>query len=132
MKLFQSKQKVHLSPRLARSLGRSHHRQVSPVAKTLGICLIFFALLGVRAILSQDGNGLQSSAQALSQDEAGKVLGAQDQGVAYYQIRSGDTLLSISQKFGVYWMSIVEENELTPPYALTPDQTLRIPLPGGN
>jgi nucleoid-associated protein YgaU len=130
MKLFQSKQRVHLSPRLARSIGKEKTYKSSSVSKAAAAVLAILIFASAHAVLNKH-HRLESSALAQTQAE-GKVLGAESHGVANYVVQDGDTLLSVSQKFAVYWMSIVEENEITPPYTLTPGQTLRIPLPGAN
>lgn len=44
-----------------------------------------------------------------------------------YQVQPGDTLYGIARRFGLPVKSIVERNGLTPPYRLSPGQTLQLP-----
>lgn len=125
MGFFKPKQKVHLSPRLARTIGKP----TIPASYYLGqIALV----LGLGAIVSYMFLGSAKPGKSLSQasDQNGQVLGAQTANrVVNYQVAPGDSLLGISQKFGVYWMTIVEENLLKAPYNLKAGDLLRIPLP---
>ncbi len=44
-----------------------------------------------------------------------------------YEVRSGDTLTGIAQRFGVRWRDIAAANALEEPYRIRVGQTLRIP-----
>ena len=44
-----------------------------------------------------------------------------------YQVMRGDTLQSIAQRFGILPRNIIDANELTPPFSVSPGQRLIIP-----
>ncbi len=44
-----------------------------------------------------------------------------------YRVQRGDTVYAIGRRFGVSPRAIIEINDLSPPYALTPGQRLRLP-----
>ena len=43
-----------------------------------------------------------------------------------YSVKKGDTVFEIMRQTGVYWKDIISMNNLTPPYAISPGQTLRL------
>lgn len=45
---------------------------------------------------------------------------------ATYVVKKGDTVFEIMRQTGVYWKDIISVNNLTPPYAISPGQTLRL------
>jgi LysM repeat protein len=45
-----------------------------------------------------------------------------------YQVMRGDTLQSIAQRFGILPRNIIDANELTPPFSVSPGQRLIIPV----
>ena len=125
---FRRKQKIRFSPRLAATAGRTpyiphYFRERLSIFIPLTLILL---VLGIR-VVTHDGK-IKSESRATTQNE-GQVLGAEDADVMNYAVKSGDTLMSLGERFQVYWMTIVEENELKAPYTLQPGQMLRIPLP---
>ena len=125
---FRRKQKIRFSPRLAATAGRApyiphYFRERLSIFIPLALILL---VLGIR-VVTHDGK-IKSESRATTQNE-GQVLGAEDADVMNYAVKSGDTLMSLGERFQVYWMTIVEENELKAPYTLQPGQMLRIPLP---
>ena len=128
MEFFKREKKVHLSPRLARSIGKNNkpalHR-ILELSVVAGLLLILTLVFG-----SKNGTAkLPTSATQAQEQLNGEVLGAETDGIIDYTVKPGDTLISISGTFGVFWTTIVEENELSSPYTLHPGQVLRIPLP---
>lgn len=125
MGIFKRKQKIRLSPRLARTIGRKtkRHNSLKRLTTITGLTAILLIIVfGVPG-----SNSFQSFSEASSKQ--GEVLGAEDKNVINYKVRQGDTLIEISERFNVYWMTIVEENQLKAPYNLKPGQILRIPVP---
>ena|SRR3990167_8385934 len=126
--MFKKSTKVRLSPRLARTIGRPAYGNGLYKAKLVGLIVV---VTGLFVVFS--GNKLPNPPQSVSHAKAGaagEVLGATSQaGIINYEVKGGNTLIGISRQFGVYWLTIVEENELQVPYNLTPGQVLRIPLP---
>ena len=47
-------------------------------------------------------------------------------GGSSYVVKKGDTVFEIMRQTGVYWKDIISMNNLTPPYAISPGQTLRL------
>lgn len=119
--------KVHLSPQLARTIGRTSETEKTYLIKVIAVVALSIFLFAVISGINKEsmGGGLPYPSQA----NAGEVLGAQTANVINYTVNPGDTLIGVSKKFNVFWMTLVEENELTVPYSLTPGQILRIPLP---
>lgn len=46
-----------------------------------------------------------------------------------YQVAAGDTVYSVAQRFGLPLRSVIDNNQLEPPFTLRPGQTLRLPSP---
>jgi len=49
-----------------------------------------------------------------------------------YTVKSGDSLYSIGQSYGINWQDIAAANNLTSPYNLTIGQRLVLPIPAGS
>ena len=112
MLIWKRKQKIHLSPRLADSIG-----QRTLPEKTTGERIIIASVLIILALVILNTKSSKN----------GEILGVQNAKPVNYRVKEGDTLTELSARYNVYWMTIVEENELTAPYELLPGQTLRIP-----
>ena len=54
------------------------------------------------------------------------VTTASASGGGSYSVKKGDTVFEIMRQTGVYWKDIIKLNNLTPPYAISPGQTLRL------
>lgn len=124
MGFFKPRTKVHLSPRLARTIGKP----TIPNSYYLGQIALVLVLGAIVTYMFLGSSGPQRSASQ-AKEANGEVLGVQASNVINYQVVPGDSLLGISQKFGVYWETIVAENELKAPYNLKAGDILRIPLP---
>ena len=46
-----------------------------------------------------------------------------------YQVQPGDTVYSVAQQFSLPLRSLIDSNQLEPPFALRPGQVLRLPAP---
>ena len=115
----KTKRKIHLSPRLARSVN-----EPTPGKKTLALLIFLSAFLAVLAIQEEKSNWQSVSRAEIAN---GEVLGAHTSTPIAYTIQSGDTLVGISERFQIHWTMIVEENEMSSPYRLYPGQVIRIP-----
>ncbi|OGE86146.1 MAG: hypothetical protein A3J48_02285 [Candidatus Doudnabacteria bacterium RIFCSPHIGHO2_02_FULL_46_11] len=129
MDIFRSTKRVRLSPRLARTIGRPEMDEKLFAAKVVFVSILAFVLFFVISGSHQNNVLIKNASDAESREVEGHVLGANTNNIASYTVQPGDTLIEVSQKFQVYWMTIVSENELKSPYALRPGQILRIPLP---
>lgn len=77
----------------------------------------------------------QDLATSTNASSAQTVLGAETQSTeaqtteqfTIYNVKSGDTLFNISQKYNVKWDLIAQLNSLTEPYVLHGGQSLKIP-----
>ena len=118
---FRNKQTVRLSPKLARMTGRAPLWDNTYTLKLMAVAALSVLFFWIFSDTKSDSK--------TSVSEASEVLGAKTSNVANYIVKNGDTIMSISEDFGVYWMTIAEENELQSPYPLRAGQTLRIPLP---
>ncbi|MEE9328074.1 MAG: LysM domain-containing protein [Cocleimonas sp.] len=47
-------------------------------------------------------------------------------GSSTYVVKKGDTVFEIMRQTGVYWKDIISLNNLTPPYSISPGQTIRL------
>src|SRR6185503_7863341 len=100
--MFQSQKKIDLAPRLKLGVGRGYPRN-KLLKIGAYICLLLALGLTANAIrLLFFGNSDQPKA---SQEQ---VLGASDSKdnlpqLSDYKVQKGDTLFSISQKYGIDW-----------------------------
>ena len=124
--MFKRKQKIHLSPRLAETIGQRARQPNAWKTRLAAVVVLSTLSLGALSYFKNSEIVAQNSSLA---EARGEILGAESATVINYMVESGDTLIKLSQKFNVYWMTIVEENELKAPYNLKPGQILRIPLP---
>lgn len=119
--------KIKLSPRLSMGVGRGGSRYSFFKIGTT-VLIILSVLLTARA-----GYLLfKPNSDATTPDP--QVLGAEDDTQAgneqlynTYSVKSGDTLFTISQEYGVQWTAIATLNNLEPPFALKVGQELKIP-----
>lgn len=116
--------KVQLSPRLKLGVGR----RAGPINLIEYLSIAFLLVgagLAVRAgylVLNKSGG-----------NEQPQVLGAQttndsNQLFAEHKVKKGETVFSISQQYNIEWTILATINNLNPPFALKPNQTLKIPL----
>lgn len=121
MQKFFIKQKIKFSPRLAKSIGKSEKEPMTYL-KTI------FSFAIACAVLFFIFSGLEKQNIPEKKSQNQEILGTSTSNLTNYEVLSGDTLVGISKKFNIFWMTIVEENELESPYDLVPGQILRIPI----
>jgi LysM repeat protein len=119
------KHKVKLSPRLQLGVGRSSGRpSLLPYASL--IFLVISAVLAIRAgymVIHRSPSTVPTDPQ---------VLGAKDTPSDQklfkdYEVKSGDTVFSIGQKFNIEWTTLATLNGLEAPFKLQVGQILKIP-----
>jgi LysM repeat protein len=66
-----------------------------------------------------------SSATTNTASQASTV-GTSSSGSSTYLVKKGDTVFEIMRQTGVYWKDIISINNLTPPYSISPGQTIRL------
>lgn len=71
------------------------------------------------------GGSAASTNTATYANNAG-VSGAASTGGSTYVVKKGDTVFEIMRQTGVYWKDIISINNLTPPYNISPGQTIRL------
>src|SRR3989344_333707 len=123
MDIFKRRRHIHLSPQLARTIGRE-----SRSGRYYLLQIAFVTVLAITLVLvskSKENDLTVITSRAMGDEDNGQVLGETTE-LVNYQVKDGDSLIKISQRFGVYWLTIVEENELKPPYLLRPGDILRI------
>ena len=54
------------------------------------------------------------------------ISSAASAGGSTYVVKKGDTVFEIMRQTGVYWKDIISINNLTPPYNISPGQTIRL------
>ena len=116
--------KIKLSPRLRWGVGRNNsHINFFKIAGI--ICLVLGVGLLTRAtvLLFSGSETTQSNPQ---------VLGAVDNNTSSaafkeYKVKKGDTLFTISKEHNIEWTALATLNNLKPPFALSVDQSIKIP-----
>lgn len=122
--MFFRKKSFELSPRLSLSVGRAYSK--NRILKISGIiCLLLAAGLTLNAIGLIVG---KSQKPALE----GEVLGTvdvKDKKPAFleYEVKKGDTLFNLSQKYNISWVTLANLNNLKSPFTLKPGQIIQIP-----
>jgi murein DD-endopeptidase MepM/ murein hydrolase activator NlpD len=104
----------------------------SPIAVRFGLSLALMALLAgcnysgapEGAKITTTGEGQAGYAQQTGADDAAVPAGAT------YTVVPGDTVYGVAQRLNVTTQTLVEVNNLKPPYRLTPGQQL-VAAPGG-
>lgn len=129
--MFNSKNKIQLSPRLRLGVGRAYSQ--NHIFKFAAIFCLFLALgLSVHAIWVVFSPEKPQTAE----NSEPQVLGASDTKLdtessnlefMEYKIQKGDTLFNLSQNFNINWSTLAVLNNLKSPFLLKPGQTLRIP-----
>lgn len=120
------KSKVKLSPKLQLGVGRGT-KKISILPYASIIFLTLSLVLIVRA-----GYMVINKSSDIPKNQP-QVLGAEtntpssEELFQEYTIKTGDTVFSIGQNFNVDWSVIATLNDLKPPFALKPGQTLKIP-----
>lgn len=121
--LFRKKN-FELSPRLSLSVGRTYTK--NRILKISGIICLLLALgLTINAITLISGRTGKSPRE-------GEVLGTLDvkdtkPALIEYEVKKGDTLFNLSQKYNVSWVTLANLNNLKSPFTLKPGQKIQIP-----
>ncbi|TSA45723.1 LysM peptidoglycan-binding domain-containing protein [bacterium] len=113
-------------------LSRSLHAQTTPypeVGRWIRRGFFIFIILvgvGIYAITRPHG---QKSPQTATTPDTKQILGEQQQEPQYqtYEIKKGDTLFNLSNRFSVPWRTIADVNHLQSPYILKIGQKIKIP-----
>ena len=118
--------RVRLGPHLMEQSGASHHLNFREFAKLASVLLTIAAVVVLwRAFASPEG------AENLPTDQT--VLGAQviqppPTDYYLYQVRSGDSIFSISERYKVRWQDIAQMNDLVEPYLLDAGSEVKLPI----
>ncbi len=116
--------KIKLSPRLRWGIGRNDSH------------INFFKIGGVICLVLAIGMFANATYKLLSGNESSEsnpqVLGAVDKNSSEsvfkeYKVKKGDTLFTISKENNVDWTALATINNLKPPFALSVNQTIKIP-----
>ena len=122
--MFFRKKSFDLSPRLKLGVGKSSIK--NQILKISGvICLVLAVGLTINAItiISKSSKNPQTT---------GEVLGISDiknlkLEFTEYEVKKGDTLFNLSQKFNLSWVTLANLNNLKSPFTLKPGQKIQIP-----
>ena len=116
--------KIKLSPRLRWGVGRNNSN------------INFFKIGGVICLVLAVGMFSRATYKLFSDNEVStsnpQVLGAVDNSQSTsafreYKVKKGDTLFTISKEYNIDWTALATLNNLQPPFALSVEQTLKIP-----
>lgn len=116
------KNRIHLS--------RNLHAQTTPYPDARRWVVRSLFLIGILLLVGVYAFVRPKSAEQQLISEGGKqILGEQEKPVEFetYQVRRGDTLFNVSQKYEISWQTLAELNGLEPPYTLKIGQKLNIP-----
>lgn len=127
--MWNSKNKVTLSPRLKLGVGRGYAK-----SKLFKITSASFLVVGL-ALGAHTVSLLVSNDSANSASLSPRVAGAsitqntpeEVKPFKTYTVQKGDTLFNISQKINVPWTTLAELNKMKPPFSLKPGQSIMIP-----
>ncbi len=72
------------------------------------------------------GGSAATTGTATYANTAGTSSTASAGGGSTYVVKKGDTVFEIMRQTGVYWKDIISINNLTPPYSISPGQTIRL------
>ena len=72
------------------------------------------------------GGSAATTGTAAYANTAGTSSTASAGGGSTYVVKKGDTVFEIMRQTGVYWKDIISINNLTPPYSISPGQTIRL------
>ena len=62
-----------------------------------------------------------------SGEQVKQILGEQEIQYTTYEIKKGDTLFNLSQRYGISWQTLAEINSLKEPYILRIGQKIKVP-----
>lgn len=114
-------------------LSRSLYARTTPYPK-IGrfgkyAALAVISIIGIAAISTLGPGHEKNTPNEAS--ESKQILGEQESTIEFlnYEVKKGDTLFNLSQKYKVSWETLAELNALEEPYILKIGQTVKIPLP---
>ncbi len=119
--LFRKKN-LDLSPRLKLGVGRLTLRnQVLKISGMLCLLLAVFLTINAITLISQNSTAPNPA--------PGEILGITDVKMEFmeYEVKKGDTLFNLSQKFNLSWVTLASLNNLKSPFTLKPGQKIQIP-----
>lgn len=122
--MFFRKKSFELSPRLSLSVGRAYSK--NRILKISGIiCLLLAAGLTLNAI----GLIVSKSQKPALEGEVLGTIDVKDKKPAFleYEVKKGDTLFNLSQKYNISWVTLANLNNLKSPFTLKPGQIIQIP-----
>jgi len=95
------------------------------IAKYLGVAFLIAALvLFIRRFDNDQAGQLPGTTDILGT----QTIIAPPTDHYQYEVKSGDTLFSISERFSVNWELVVSLNELSEPYFLEPGREIKLPI----
>lgn len=92
------------------------------------ILIIFFLVLGIY-FFGKEEDDRQSQPQTLPAGRQ-EILGEQESSPPQYltyEVKKGDTLFNIAQRYEISWQTLAEINGLNEPYLLKIGQKIKIP-----
>ena len=111
-------------------LHRNLHAQTTPYPHAnrwfkRGVVVLGIGIVvGIYVFAGSDG---QEPAQKAPKQILGEQVSAPEQKLLIYQIKKGDTLFNLSQRYGVTWQALAELNQLDEPFILKIGQEIKIP-----
>lgn len=129
--MFDSKNKIQLSPRLKLGVGRAYSQ--NHIFKFAAIICLFIAfglsLHAIWVVFSPDKSSIteNSEPQVLGAFDSNSDMENSNLEFIEYKVKKGDTLFNLSQNFNINWSTLAVLNNLKSPFLLKPGQTLKIP-----
>ncbi len=108
-------------------LSRHLHAQTTPYPRAglwlkRGIILLIIAIgLGIFALAKPKAEPSEAPKQILGEQQINSPQ------YATYEVKKGDTLFNLANRYGVSWQTLAQMNDLKEPYTLKIGQKIKIP-----
>ena len=89
--------------------------------------VIVFLGFGIYLFARLSGEKAANRATLPSGEKVKQILGEQEIQYTTYEIKTGDTLFNLSQRYGISWQTLAEINSLKEPYILKIGQKIKVP-----
>lgn len=89
--------------------------------------VIVFLGFGIYLFARPSGEKAAHRTTLPSGEQVKQILGEQEIQYTTYEIKRGDTLFNLSQRYGISWQALAELNSLKEPYILRIGQKIKVP-----
>lgn len=124
-----NKRKISLSPKLRIGVGRGYGKPHALKFVTMVCILLAIGLIGnaIKLLGNTSKASINPQVAGTSIATNQQITPTQIQAFQQYEVKSGETLFSISQKIHTPWTILAQINKLDPPFTLKAGQKIQIP-----